>query len=172
MSRARCLLLTALCAGVTAMPVRAAEPVLAAEPKAAAEQGSEAALRVGGARKDGQTLVPSPAVPSIAAAAATADNALPVVPAPRVDPVSESFAMLRQELADARLQHAALEDSNARLTELNAQLRQEIESLAIELQTTREQGERRALLYGAGLIFAGLLVGVLLRRRPRNSVWN
>lgn len=172
MSRARCLLLTALCAGVTALPVRAAEPVLAAEPKAAAEQSSEAALRVGGARKDGQTLVPSPAVPSIAAAAATADNALPVVPAPRVDPVSESFAMLRQELADARLHHAALEDSNARLTELNAQLRQEIESLAIELQTTREQGERRALLYGAGLIFAGLLVGVLLRRRPRNSVWN
>ncbi len=171
MSRALCLLLTALCAGVTALSVRAAEPVLAAQPKAAAEQGSEAALRVGGARKDGQTLVPSPAVPSIAAAA-TADNALPVVPAPRVDPVSESFAMLRQELADARLHHAALEDSNARLTELNAQLRQEIESLAIELQTTREQGERRALLYGAGLIFAGLLVGVLLRRRPRNSVWN
>jgi hypothetical protein len=172
MSRARCLLLTALCAGLTALSVRAAEPVLASEPKSAAEQGSEAEPRMGLVREGGQTLLPPPAVPSMAASAATAGNALPALAPPRVDPVSESFAMLRQELADARLQRAALEDSNARLTELNAQLRQEIESLAIELQTTREQGERRALLYGAGLILAGLLVGVLLRRRPRNSVWN
>ena len=172
MSRARCLLLTALCAGVTALPIRAAEPVLAAEPKAGAEQGSAAEPGVGVIGEGGQTFAAPAGVPSMAADAATAGNALPVLPPPRVDPVSESFAVLRQELADARLQHAALEDSNARLTELNAQLRQEIESLAIELQTTRERGERRALLYGAGLILAGLLVGALLRRRPRNSVWN
>lgn len=159
MSRARRLLVTALWAGMAALSVQSAETVLAAEQGLMAEP----------------SLATEPglvAEPLTRAGTAAAGNTPPILPTPQVDPVSESFAVLRKELADARLHHAALEDSNARLTELNAQLRQEIESLAIELQTAREQGERRALLYGAGLILAGMIVGALLRRRPRNSVWN
>lgn len=159
MSRARRLLVTALCAGTAALSAQAAEPGFALGQDLAAEPGF--AL--------GQGLA---AEPVTGADTATADSTLPVSTTPQANPVSESLAVLRKELADARLHHDALEDGNARLTELNAQLRQEIESLAIELQTAREQGERRALLYGAGLILAGMFIGALFRRRPRNSIWS
>jgi len=159
--RVRPLLLAALCA--TALSTSALSesalsksattlPVVAAEPNIARSN-------------DDVQAEPAPMTSSTGTGTLTADRST-------ANALSEGLAALSVELAEARSRHTALEDSNARLTELNAQLRQEIESLAIELQTARDLGEHRSLLYGAGLILAGLVVGALLRRRPRTGVWN
>ena len=65
-----------------------------------------------------------------------------------------------------------LESTNQRLTELNAQLRQEIEILAIELQTLKARTSQRQFLTGAALMLLGLLLGVAIKARPKRSAWS
>lgn len=159
--RVRHLLLAALCAAAlstSALSESALSKSATTLPEVAAEPG------IARSNDDAQAE-PAPMTSSTGTGAVVADRTT-------ANALSEALAALSVELAEARSRHAALEDSNARLTELNAQLRQEIESLAIELQTARDLGERRSLLYGAGLILAGLVVGALLRRRPRTGLWN
>jgi len=96
-------------------------------------------------------------------------------PAVNAVPLAESIAALRAELTvlgDRTGNRSELESANQRLTELNAQLRQEVETLALELQTLRTAQARSWLLYGAGLLLAGLLAGVSIKARPRRSAWS
>ena len=92
-------------------------------------------------------------------------------PAPQ-DPVTRALDRVERDLERARAETQTLTESNQRLSELNAELRQEIESLAVELQSVRVSGERRAWLYGGGLVIAGLLIGRLLATRRRSSAWS
>jgi SH3 domain protein len=90
-------------------------------------------------------------------------------------PLAESIMTLRAELSalsDRNSNRAELDSANQRLTELNAQLRQEMETLALEMQTLRSAQARSWLLYGAGLLLAGLLTGVAIKSRPRRSAWS
>lgn len=88
------------------------------------------------------------------------------------DPVTRALDRVERELERARAETQTLTESNQRLKELNAELRQEVESLAVELQSVRVSGERRAWLYGGGLVIAGLLIGRLLATRRRSSAWS
>lgn len=95
----------------------------------------------------------------------TTDNA---ALAERIDALRAEIEALRTTRQD----RTDLEANNQRLTELNAQLRQEVEILALELQSLRAGATRRWLLQGAGLVLLGLLLGVLIKARPRRSAWN
>ncbi len=60
---------------------------------------------------------------------------------------------------------------NQRLQELNARLRDELEDLTDDRDRLRSNVQQRWLMIGGGLVFAGLLLGVLLKSRPRRSAW-
>jgi hypothetical protein len=86
--------------------------------------------------------------------------------------MAATLAGLHAEIRALRAGNDRLDEANGRLTELNGQLRQEVEALALELQATRRDARVRGLLFGAGLILAGLLAGVLIKARPRRSAWS
>lgn len=118
------------------------------------------------------SVPPAAARPASGAATRTPAQAREPAIDPQVAELGQTVAALSGDLerlqnANERLQHA-----NQRLNELNAQLRQEVESLALELQAARAQANQRWVLYGAGLVFLGLLTGVLIKARPRRSAWN
>lgn len=83
-------------------------------------------------------------------------------------------AELEQELAEIRrvsanaIQTAA---DNQRLSELNDRLRGEVDELLLETQQLRDNVQQRWLLIGAGLVLTGLLLGVIIKSRPRRSAW-
>ncbi len=86
-----------------------------------------------------------------------------------------SLERLRAELGEMRQRGGStveLEVTNQRLTELNAQLRQEIEILAVELQTLTARASQRQFLTGAALMLLGLLLGVAIKARPKRSAWS
>lgn len=97
-------------------------------------------------------------------------------PAPPVETEADRLAVavagFRQEIADLQNVNHELAGTNQHLNELNGQLRQEVESLALELQEVRAATDQRRMLYGAGLILFGLLAGVLIKARPRRSAWS
>lgn len=106
---------------------------------------------------------------------ATRSLALPArepPPAPPPDPVAVAMTELRERSRALEAANADLASANDRLTELNTQLRQEIESLALELQTVRSGARLRSILTGAALVLLGLLAGVLIKARPRRSAWS
>jgi hypothetical protein len=119
-----------------------------------------------------------PRLPAAAARSADGDMAAETAspgttpqPSPQ-DPVTRALDRVERDLERARAETQILTESNQRLSELNAELRQELESLAVELQSVRVSGERRAWLYGGGLVIAGLLIGRLLAARRRSSAWS
>lgn len=148
--RAACLLLAALCcaAPVHAQETPADTPLFTPTAPPASMPGS----------------VPAPQrAPAVRVT--TTDNA---ALAERIDALRAEIEALRTTRQD----RTDLETNNQRLTELNAQLRQEVEILALELQSLRAGATRRWLLQGAGLVLLGLLLGVLIKARPRRSAWN
>ena len=58
------------------------------------------------------------------------------------------------------------------MKELNDRLRNELEDLAAERERLAENLQRQWLLMGAGLIFIGLVLGVIIKSRPRKSAWS
>ena len=99
-------------------------------------------------------------------------RARPPATDPAIDSLSAGITELRSELQRLQDDNDSMEAANRRLTELNAQLRQEVESLALELQGARDSASRRWLLYGAGLLLLGLLGGIVIKTRPRRSAWS
>lgn len=88
--------------------------------------------------------------------------------------LSQQVTRLEQELAEIRRASAnALETAaqNERMTELNARLRDELDALLVERDQLAENAQERWMLIGAGLVFGGLLLGLLLKARPRRSAW-
>jgi len=83
-------------------------------------------------------------------------------------------AELEQELAEIhRVSANAIQTAadNQRLSELNDRLRGEVDELLLEAQQLRDNVQQRWLLIGAGLVLTGLLLGVIIKSRPRRSAW-
>jgi len=69
--------------------------------------------------------------------------------------------------------NAIEEHANAReLERLNTQLRYEINELVEERQQLQSDLQQRSMLIGAGLLLAGLAIGVAIKARPRRSGWS
>jgi SH3 domain protein len=88
--------------------------------------------------------------------------------------LSAQVTRLEQELAEIkRISAGAIETeaANQRLTELNARLREELDALVDERDRLQENAQQRWLMLGGGLVLVGLLLGVIIKSRPRRSAW-
>lgn len=88
--------------------------------------------------------------------------------------LDEQVAALTQELAEIkRVSAGALETAaeNRRLTDLNARLRDELDSLVEERDQLASNSQQRWLMIGGGLVLLGLILGMVLKSRPRRSAW-
>lgn len=94
---------------------------------------------------------------------------------------SKDNSRLAQELADTAAELEKIQQisknaiaehaENQRLNELNARLRDELEDLTDERDALRSNVQQRWLMIGGGLVLIGLLLGILLKSRPRRSAW-
>lgn len=88
--------------------------------------------------------------------------------------LSSQVSRLEQELAEIkRVSAGALQtaEENQRLTDLNARLRGELDEMVAERDRLADNAQQRWLLVGGGLVLVGLLLGVVLKARPRRSAW-
>jgi SH3 domain protein len=102
---------------------------------------------------------------SAESSATTADNAQL---AQEVSDLENELAELRRISSDAVEEHA----NGQRLTALNERLRQELDDVVAENAVLQDNLQQRWLLIGAGTLLAGLLIGVLIKSRPRKSAWS
>lgn len=82
---------------------------------------------------------------------------------------------LEQELAEIRRISAGAitqNETNQELMALNERLRSEVDELVASLSALEDNVQERWLLIGAGLVLAGLLLGVAIKARPRRSAWS
>ena len=82
---------------------------------------------------------------------------------------------LQLELTELkRVSASAMETAaaNKRLTELNARLREELDDMVSELDVLRENVQQRWLIIGGGLVLLGLILGAVIKARPRRSAWS
>ncbi len=86
----------------------------------------------------------------------------------RIVELERELAQVKSISADAIGQHAA----NQELLAQNARLRQQVEKAERNLQQLQQNLEQRWLLIGAGLVVAGLLIGALIKSRPKRSAWH
>jgi SH3 domain protein len=89
--------------------------------------------------------------------------------------LSDDVLRLEQELSEVRRASAsAIETAaaNQRLTELNARLRDELNLLVEERDRLVASSQQRWLLIGGGLVLGGLVLGMILKTRPRRSAWS
>lgn len=61
---------------------------------------------------------------------------------------------------------------NQKLKELNSRLRDELDDINEERDQLRSNVQQRWLMIGGGLVLLGLLLGILLKARPRRSAWS
>ena len=82
---------------------------------------------------------------------------------------------LQRELDEiTRISKGAIDEhaTNERLTDLNARLREELDDLTEAHQRLEGNLQQRWLMIGAGLVLAGLLIGIVIKARPRRSAWS
>lgn len=94
---------------------------------------------------------------------------------------SKTSAELSKQLTDTTEQLEALQEisknavaehtENQKLKELNSRLREELEDINEERDQLRSNVQQRWLMFGGGLVLLGLLLGILLKARPRRSAW-
>ncbi len=80
---------------------------------------------------------------------------------------TEAYEALQAVSKNAVAEHA----ENRKLKELNGRLREELEDINEERDQLRSNVQQRWLMYGGGLVLMGLLLGILLKSRPRRSAW-
>ncbi len=93
----------------------------------------------------------------------------------RANELDTALQTAQRELAEIRKissNAVAVFEEKKRLEELNDRLRDELEDLAAERERLAENLQRQWLLMGAGLLFIGLILGVLIKSRPRKSAWS
>lgn len=89
--------------------------------------------------------------------------------------LGSEVARLQAELADIRRMSASAietESSNRELQALNARLRAELDELLEERDALLDNAQQRWLLIGGGLVLLGLLLGIVIKSRPRRSAWS
>ena len=89
--------------------------------------------------------------------------------------LDERVNTLTQELAEIRRVSAgAIETAaeNRRLEELNGRLRSELDTLVEERDRLEAAAEQRWLMIGGGLVLLGLVLGLVIKSRPRRSAWS
>lgn len=88
--------------------------------------------------------------------------------------LQNQVAALERELTEIKqISAGAIEEhaTNLRLNELNERLRDEIEDLVAERDSLQDNVQQRWLLIGAGLVVLGLVLGLIIKARPRRSAW-
>ena len=93
----------------------------------------------------------------------------------RAERLDAELTAAQSELSEIRQVSAnAIEtyEKQQRLSEQNDRLRNELEDLAAERERLAENLQRQWLLMGAGLIFIGLVLGTIIKSRPRKSAWS
>lgn len=88
--------------------------------------------------------------------------------------LASEVSRLEQELAEIRrVSSGAMETAaeNQRLSELNARLRGELDELVEERDQLAANTQERWLLIGGGLVLGGLILGMIIKARPRRSAW-
>ena len=89
--------------------------------------------------------------------------------------LNRRVATLERELAEIkRISAGAIEQNatNQRLNELNERLRTEVDDMVTAIAALENNVEQRWLMIGGALVFIGLLLGVVIKSRPRRSAWN
>lgn len=89
--------------------------------------------------------------------------------------LSSEVARLEQELAEIRrVSSGALQtaEENRRLKELNARLRDELDELVEERDALAANTRQRWMMIGGGLVLGGLILGMIIKSRPRRSAWS
>lgn len=88
--------------------------------------------------------------------------------------LSSEVSRLEQELAEIKsVSASAIEtaEANRRLTELNARLRDELDTLLAERDRLEANAEQRWLMLGGALVLIGMVLGAVIKSRPRRSAW-
>lgn len=86
----------------------------------------------------------------------------------RLAALQQEHATLQRISADAVTTH----EENLRLQEANARLHQELDDLAAERDMLERNASNEGIMLGAGLVFLGLIAGVLIKARPQRSAWS
>jgi hypothetical protein len=153
----------------TAPAIGEPEPALRPEPVIRSSEAEEA--RAAPSSESAAQPAATSSTSRATRAGATSRERLPAID-PATEQLTATIAGLREDLARLQAERERSDAANQRLAELNGQLRQEVESLALELQAARANARQRWLLYGAGLLLLGVLTGVLVKARPRRSAWS
>jgi len=88
---------------------------------------------------------------------------------------AKRIAELEAELAEiTRISAGAIETSaeNIKLKEVNARLQDELDDIAQSRAQLEDNAFNEALMIGGGLLFLGLIAGVLIKARPHRSAWS
>lgn len=94
---------------------------------------------------------------------------------------SKTSSQLNQQLTDTTQKLEALQKisknaiaehaENQKLKGLNSSLLDQLEDIKDERDQLRSNVQQRWLMIGGGLVLIGLLLGILLKARPRRSAW-
>ncbi|HNP60384.1 MAG TPA: TIGR04211 family SH3 domain-containing protein [Nitrospirales bacterium] len=83
----------------------------------------------------------------------------------QVQSLSKELTELKRISADSINEHAR----NIELTQQNTRLAGQVEELSSKARQLEENLQLKWLLYGGGLVLIGLLIGVILKSRPRQT---
>ncbi|MCZ6640405.1 MAG: TIGR04211 family SH3 domain-containing protein [Gammaproteobacteria bacterium] len=89
--------------------------------------------------------------------------------------LTSQVAGLEAELEDIKqISKGAIEEhaSNLRLLDLNARVREELDDLVAERNALQENLQQQWMLVGGGLVLLGLVLGTVIKARPRRSGWS
>ncbi len=82
---------------------------------------------------------------------------------------------LERDLAELKRVSAGaieLNKNNERLNVLNERLRIEVDDRVNEVSNLEDNAQQRWLMIGGGLVLVGLILGVIIKSRPRRSAWS
>jgi len=89
--------------------------------------------------------------------------------------LNSQITNLEAELEEIKqISKGAIEEhaSNLRLMDLNARVREELDDLVAERNALEDNLQQRWMLIGGGLVLLGLVLGTIIKARPRRSGWS